>query len=48
MSKTTKQIRHMFNLGVAILFTGFVFAIGADDELVFKKDVPVKRDFIVR
>lgn len=29
MSKTTKQIRHMFNLGVAILFTGFVFAIGA-------------------
>ena len=35
MSKTTKQIRHMFNLGVAILFTGFVFAIGAevkDDE----------------
>ena len=29
MSKTTKQIRHIFNLGVAILFTGFVFAIGA-------------------
>ena len=29
MSKTTKQIRHIFNLGVAILFTGFVFVIGA-------------------
>lgn len=29
MSKTTKQIKHIFNLGVAILFTGFVFAIGA-------------------
>lgn len=29
MSKTKKQIRHIFNLGVAILFTGFIFAIGA-------------------
>lgn len=29
MSKTTKQIRHMFNLAVGILITGFIFAIGA-------------------
>lgn len=29
MSKTTKQIRHIFNLAVGILITGFIFAIGA-------------------
>lgn len=29
MSKTTKQMKHLFNIGVAILFTGFIFAVGA-------------------
>ncbi len=29
MSKTTKQMKHLFNLAVGILITGFVFAIGA-------------------
>lgn len=28
MSKTTKQMKHLFNLTVGILLTGFVFAIG--------------------
>lgn len=29
MSKTIKQVKHLFNIGVAILFTGFIFAAGA-------------------
>ena len=29
MSKTTKQMKHLFNIGIAILFTGFIFAAGA-------------------
>lgn len=29
MSKTTKQMKHLFNLAVGTLITGFLFAIGA-------------------
>lgn len=29
MSKTTKQMKHLFNLAVGIFITGFIFAIGA-------------------
>ncbi len=29
MSKTTKQMKHLFNLAVGIFLTGFIFAIGA-------------------
>lgn len=28
MSKTTKQLKHLFNLAVGILLTGFIFAAG--------------------
>lgn len=26
MNKTAKQIKHLFNIGVVILFIGFIFA----------------------
>lgn len=29
MSKTTKQMKHLFNLAVGIFITGFLFAVGA-------------------
>lgn len=29
MSKTTKQMKHLFNLAVGIFITGFIFAVGA-------------------
>lgn len=29
MGKTTKQVKHLFNIGVAILFTGFILKIAS-------------------
>lgn len=35
MSKTAKQMKHLFNLAIGTLITGFIFALGASMGVTF-------------